>query len=84
MRSRRIFRIIIADKYYRDSSQTELALQDFQQAVKLAAKPEIYNSIGKLYFDKGNADEAIKNYDLGISKDSTNPKTISTAVQHTG
>ena len=61
-------------QYYRDSSQTELALQDFQQAVKLAAKPEIYNSIGKLYFDKGNADEAIKNYDLGISKDSTNPE----------
>ena len=58
-------------QFYRDTKRPDLAMRDFLEAVRLAPKAETFNSIGKLYFDQGNAREAILYYDQGIAKRGT-------------
>jgi len=57
--------------YYRNLKQYDRALADFNRGLELKKQGTTYNSIGKLYFDQGNAVEALKNYNECIKLDTT-------------
>ncbi|MEO1627180.1 MAG: tetratricopeptide repeat protein [Bacteroidota bacterium] len=53
--------------YWRSQKDYQQSLRDYQQAIKLAPdKPNPYNSLGKTYFDMGNAAQALEQYDRAI------------------
>jgi len=57
--------------FYRDKGFPDRAMLDFQQAITLKPQASTYNSIGKLYFDKGDTSNALLFYNKAISLDST-------------
>jgi tetratricopeptide (TPR) repeat protein len=57
--------------FYRDKGFPDRAMLDFQQAITLKPQASTYNSIGKLYFDKGDTTNALLFYNKAISLDST-------------
>ena len=54
--------------WYRDHKQFKEALVNYKYALALNYEGTTYNSIGKCYFDMGNAKESLPYYDQAISK----------------
>lgn len=52
--------------YYRSHGQFEKSLADYKKSLSLKEKGETYNSLGKLFFDNGKDEEALKHYSRGI------------------
>jgi len=52
--------------YYRNKKQYQKALADYNEAIKIKPKGDLYNSRGKTYFDMGQIASAIKDYQEAI------------------
>lgn len=48
--------------YYRTKKQYQKAIADYNEAIKIKPKGDLYNSRGKTYFDMGQVAPAIKDY----------------------
>ncbi len=57
--------------YYRDNGFPDKAMLDYQQAISMKPQATTYNSIGKLYFDKGDTSNALIYYNKAIALDSS-------------
>jgi protein O-mannosyl-transferase len=57
--------------YYREKKDFKKALPDFDKAIALSGKAGTLNSRGKTYFDMGQNDKAIADYNVALSKDTT-------------
>jgi lipoprotein NlpI len=58
-------------RFYRENGKLDLALADYNAAIKLKEVASTYNSRGKLFFDQGKIQEALSDYTRGIELDST-------------
>ncbi|MCO6485730.1 MAG: tetratricopeptide repeat protein [Saprospiraceae bacterium] len=56
-------------RFYRESGQTDLALADYNESIRLKPLASTYNSRGKLFFDQGKIKEALNDYSEGIKLD---------------
>lgn len=52
--------------YYRNNKMYDKALADFEHALKIKPQGTTYNSMGKLFFDSGDAKKALQYYDKAI------------------
>jgi tetratricopeptide (TPR) repeat protein len=57
--------------FYRDKGFPDRAMLDFQQAIAMKPQASTYNSIGKLFFDKGDTAKALLHYNKALALDST-------------
>jgi tetratricopeptide (TPR) repeat protein len=57
--------------YFRDKKDFKKAIADFDNAIALSGKAGTLNSRGKTFFDMGQNDKAISDYNLALSKDTT-------------
>ena len=62
--------------YRRNHGQTQKALDDYEQALRFTKsdKAKLHNSRGKLFFDIGQTDKAIAEYDASIQANPNLPK----------
>ncbi len=53
--------------YYRNNKMYDQALADFEKALSIKQQATTYNSMGKLFFDKGDTKKALIHYDKAIA-----------------
>lgn len=58
-------------RYYTLQKIYAKALPDYKEAIRLDGDAKLYNSLGKMLFESGNAEDAIKIYNQGIAIDSS-------------
>jgi protein O-mannosyl-transferase len=57
--------------YFRDKKDFKKAIVDFDKAIAISGKAGTLNSRGKTFFDMGQTDKAISDYNLALSKDTS-------------
>jgi tetratricopeptide (TPR) repeat protein len=57
--------------YFREQKDFKKAIPDFDKAIAISGKAGTLNSRGKTFFDMGENDKAISDYNLALSKDSS-------------
>jgi tetratricopeptide (TPR) repeat protein len=57
--------------YFREQKDFKKAIPDFDKAIAISGKAGTLNSRGKTFFDMGENDKAISDYNVALSKDSS-------------
>lgn len=71
-------------QYYRENKQYDKAMPNINKAISLKPSTALYNSRGKIYFDTGKRELAIKDYDAGIALNEKNNKTLGEVLINRG